>query len=87
MILPKKFLTSLLAAVLLCGCGKSPGSAAGEVCECLSKLKGSTGVSEFAGNAAECNQLRQKYADTFEGEDLNVYTRQITECATAGLLE
>lgn len=86
-MLPGKIPVTLLAVVLLCGCGKSPGSAAGEVCDCLSKLQGSNGLSELAGNAAECNQLRQKYADTFEGEDLNVYTRQITECATAGLLE
>jgi hypothetical protein len=77
----------LLLAVLASGCGKSPDSAATEVCDCLSKLQASNGLSELAGNAAECNDLRQKYADTFEGEDLNVYTRQITQCATAGLLD
>lgn len=87
MILPKNALILPLAALLASGCGKSPTSAAGEVCDCLTKLQGSNGLSELAGNAAECNQLRLKYAEAFEGEDLNAYTRQITECATSRLLD
>jgi hypothetical protein len=86
MISPATFFILFLAALLASGCGKSPASAAGEVCDCLTKLQGSNGLGELAGNAAECNQLRLKYAEAFEGEDLNAYTRQITDCATSRLL-
>ena len=83
----KPFFFPFLALLLLAGCGKSPESAAREVCNCMSKLTRSDGLSAAAGNAAECSQLQQKYASSFEGEELNTYTRQVTECATGGLLK
>lgn len=81
MRMPKTLFNLCLSGCLLFSCGKSPESAAQEVCNCMTKLAGSDGLSAMAGNAAECSQLQQKYASQFQGDDLNTYTRQVTQCA------
>lgn len=76
-----------LLTILLSSCGPSPESAAQEVCDCMDKFKKSGNLSEMTGNMAECGQIQQKYAQKFEGEDLNTFVKKTTECTMAGLFK
>ncbi|RZJ86164.1 MAG: hypothetical protein EOO60_13805 [Hymenobacter sp.] len=74
------FAMLLFFALGLCSCGKSPEAAAKEVCDCLSKTTSSQDMGTMAGNAAECQELTAKYQGKYSGEDLNTFTRTLTNC-------
>lgn len=70
----------LLLTSGLCSCGKAPEAAAQEVCDCLSKTTRSQDAGAMAGNAVECQELTAKYQGKYSGEELNTFTRTLTNC-------
>ena len=75
-----KLALALFMAQVLAGCGKSPEAAAQEICACMSKTSSSQDMGAMAGNAAECEELTAKYRGKYSGEDLNTFTRTLTNC-------
>lgn len=64
----------------LAGCGKSPESAAEEVCACMSKITKSQDVGAMAGKLADCQEIAASYRGKYTGKDLNTFTRTLTNC-------
>jgi hypothetical protein len=74
------FYVLIFISMLLASCGKSPESAAKEVCDCMKKTTQSQGIEGMAGNAAECQALTEDYRNDFSPEELNTFTQELMDC-------